>query len=278
MSNLGIKVTSVRSIRRFMYLINFMINLVIIVSQKKIWNQIFYLITNQGLDILIRSLLMVRINNEVIDFLIYSVDNHQISYSSDYQDKFVLYYFYSNSISYKNVFFIDIGAFDGKTKSNTLLLESVGMDGICLEANPKLFDLILKNRRCTVEGSAIVTTYNKTNKYMLDLKGHRHFSSLLRKIDKNSKNSITTISVGEFLLKYQNILSDYSKIYMSIDIEGEDFRILENFLELGFQPDIISIEHNHNPEVRKNLLKLAQKYGYINKFRGFFRNEFVLIK
>jgi hypothetical protein len=65
-----------------------MINFVIIVSQKKIWNQIFYLITNQGLDVLIRSLLMVIINNEVIDFLIYSVDNHQISYSSDYQDKF----------------------------------------------------------------------------------------------------------------------------------------------------------------------------------------------
>jgi hypothetical protein len=255
-----------------------MINFVIIVSQKKIWNQIFYLITNQGLDILIRSLLMVRINKEVIDFLIYSVDNHKISYSSDYQDKFVLYYFYSNSINYKNVFFIDIGAFDGKTKSNTLLLESVGMNGICLEANPKLFDLILKNRSCAIEGSAIVTTYNKTNKYMLDLKGQRYLNSSLRKIDKNSKNSIATISVGEFLIKYQNILFNYSKIYLSIDIEGEDFRILENFLELGFQPDIISIEHNHNPEVRKNLLKLAQKYGYINKFRGFFRNEFVLIK
>ena len=157
-------------------------------------------------------------------------------------------------------------------------MESAGIDGICLEANPKLCNLILKNRRCAVEGSAIVTTNNKSNTYMLELKGDLHLMSSLKKTHKNSKNSITTISVAEFILKYENILRNYCEFYLSIDIEGDDFIILEDFLELGFKPRIISIEHNHNAEVRKNILKLAQKYGYINKFRSFFRNEFVLTK
>jgi hypothetical protein len=221
---------------------------------------------------------MTRINNEIIDFLIYSINNHKISYSSDYQDKFALFYFYSNSINYKTIFFIDIGAFDGVTKSNTLLLENVGIDGVCLEANPKLYDLIIQNRRCAVEGSAIVTTNNKSNTYMLELKGDLHLMSSLKKTHKNSKNSITTISVTEFILKYENILRNYCEFYLSIDIEGDDFIILEDFLKLGFRPTIVSIEHNHKAEARENLLKMAEKFGYTNKFRGFFRNEFVLTK
>ena len=278
MRKLGIKLTSNRGVRRLSYLINFMINLVVIILQKKYWNRIFYLIVNQGGDVLNRALLMARINNEIIDFLIYSINNHEISYSSDYQDKFALFYFYSNSINYKTIFFIDIGAFDGVTKSNTLLLENVGIDGVCLEANPKLFDLIIQNRRCAVEGSAIVTTQNKINNYILDLKGHRHLGSSLKKVEENSKNLITTLSVTEFLLKYENMLRHHSTLYLSIDIEGEDARILEDFLNLGFRPTIVSIEHNHNAESRKNILKLAQKYGYKNNFRNFFRNEFVLTK
>lgn len=279
MNKLALNLTSNGKIRRTLYLINFIINLVVIISRKKIWGRIFYLITNQGSGLLIRALLMGRIDNEMIIFLIYIVNNNnKINYSSDYQDYFVLFYFHSNSINYKTIFFIDIGAHDGVTKSNTLLIESVGIDGLCLEANHKLSNLILKNRKCIVESSAIVTTKMKTNTYMLELKGDKHLMSSLKKTNKNAKNSITTISVADFIFKYKNILRKYSEFYISIDIEGNDFIILEDFLELGFKPRIISIEHNHNAESMKNILKLAQKYGYKNNFRNFFRNEFVLTK
>ena len=259
-------------------MLNSIVNITIIIQHKKIWNRIFYLINNQGRGVLIRALLKTRINNEIIDFLIYTVNNHDISYSSDYQDQFSLFYFCSNSIDYKTIFFIDIGAHDGVTKSNSLLLERVGIDGICIEPNPKLFNLILKNRRCAVEGSAIVATQDKANSYMLEIKGDRDLNSSIRKIPKNSRNSQITISVTEFILKYGNILRNYSNFYLSIDIEGMDFTILEDFLELGFKPSVVSIEHNHNTEVQKNILKCAQKHGYVNKFSGFFRNEFVLTR
>src|SRR5690349_12765331 len=47
-------------------------------------------------------------------------------------------------------FFLDSGAADGVSSSNTLLLEqSYGWKGICVEPNSTLFTQLVRNRRCT---------------------------------------------------------------------------------------------------------------------------------
>src|ERR1700722_3302200 len=46
-------------------------------------------------------------------------------------------------------FFLDSGAADGVSASNTLLLErSFGWRGICIEPNRSLFSKLTRNRRC----------------------------------------------------------------------------------------------------------------------------------
>ena len=42
-------------------------------------------------------------------------------------------------------FFLDIGAHDGVTGSNTFFFEKLGWDGICLEPIPSVFDKLKKN-------------------------------------------------------------------------------------------------------------------------------------
>src|ERR1700754_3325813 len=51
----------------------------------------------------------------------------------------------------KNGYFLDIGAHDGKTLSNTYVFEKErGFRGICFEPNPKVFAELKGNRQCTL--------------------------------------------------------------------------------------------------------------------------------
>lgn len=55
--------------------------------------------------------------------------------------------------------FLDIGAFDGKTFSNTLRLAELGWSGVCLEPSPTVFPALLKlhaaNDRITLINAAV---------------------------------------------------------------------------------------------------------------------------
>ena len=60
------------------------------------------------------------------------------SYSQYEQDIYILNNFFQNK---KDGMFVDIGAHDGVTISNSLLFEKIGWNGICVEPLPKIFDI-----------------------------------------------------------------------------------------------------------------------------------------
>ena len=56
----------------------------------------------------------------------------------------------------KNGYFLDLGALDGKTHSNSLMLEKkYGWNGICIEANPEVFPMLSSNRNCMCVNSLL---------------------------------------------------------------------------------------------------------------------------
>lgn len=59
-------------------------------------------------------------------------------------------YIYFNFFPEKrNLFFIDVGAYDGLRGSNTALFELyLGWDGICIEPNKSSYEQLLKSRKC----------------------------------------------------------------------------------------------------------------------------------
>lgn len=180
------KTTSNRITRRSKYCTKFIFNLVIIVLTPNLWAKIYNLISHSQRHELLRALLMSRLDKRIVTFLIYSVRNYPVNYSSDLQDKYVTFFF--DSISSDDIFYIDVGAFDGITKSNTYLLESIGINGICIEANPKLIDILLKNRKCIVSSNALVPTYNQHNSYIFESKGVNGIAFSLINVPKNIKN------------------------------------------------------------------------------------------
>ena len=55
-------------------------------------------------------------------------------------------------------FFLDIGANDGKTFSNSLLFEENGWEGICVEPHPEIFKQLDAHRKCHLINACVSDT------------------------------------------------------------------------------------------------------------------------
>ena len=231
---------------------------------------------------ILRMFLMTKLDYEAITFSTFIKNDDTQSYSSDYQDQFVLYNMHLLGLKVNDCFYLDIGAFDGQTKSNTKKLELAGMAGILIEPNSEVFKLLVGNRQAMSENVGLIPRYNQNDKYHLMLSGEKGITSYLKTqshLDVEFPHVETKVlSVENFLSKYNTLLFDYRYIYLSIDVEGLDFDLLYVFFELGFFPTIVSIEHNHDKNTIIEIKKLANKYNYIIQFSGFFRNDYILVR
>jgi len=76
-------------------------------------------------------------------------------YSQSNQDKWVAEFLEFK----KNGYFIEVGAYDGIQTSNTYFFEkNFNWSGICIEANPSVFNSLIKNRK-SVNVNKAVTDY-----------------------------------------------------------------------------------------------------------------------
>jgi FkbM family methyltransferase len=173
-------------------------------------------------------------------------------------------------------FFIDIGAYDGSTWSNTFYMESeLNWDGICIEPHPVLFDQLMSNRKCKCYNACIA---DKTEDItflaiggradsMSGIEKNLHYDHKKR-IDReilSQGGSINRVNMKSITLN--SICSDnnINKIgYLSIDTEGSEINVLKgiNFNEIDIR--VISAENNgyHN-EVKKFLLDRG--YNFIKQ-------------
>ena len=147
-------------------------------------------------------------------------------YSQSDQDKWVTE-FYQNK---KNGFFVEVGAYDGIQTSNTFFFEeTLGWSGICIEANPHVFNSLVKNRK------SINLNYAVT-----DYEGSCFFN--------NDKISNSSIGDRVMCLPLENILKANNcpkKIdYLSMDIEGHEYIVLKDFNFDEFEIGLMTIEHN----------------------------------
>jgi FkbM family methyltransferase len=147
-------------------------------------------------------------------------------YSQSGQDKWVDEFYKSK----KNGFFIEVGAHNGFSSSNTYYLEKeLNWNGICIEANKSLFNELIRNRNSKNINIA-VSSYD----------GYCKFSNDKISNDENG-DSIKCNTLNQILLdagSKQNI------DYLSLDIEGHESVALEsidfNYWNIG----LITVEHN----------------------------------
>lgn len=125
-------------------------------------------------------------------------------------------------------YFVDIGAHDGLTFSNSYLLEKrYGWSGMCVEANPQTFKLLKLNRTVSCINVCLDSEQRKV-KFMPD----GVFGGIMAE-DCDNKGISADASIEMTTRTLVDILDeDNAPIiihYLSIDVEGAEDRVLLDF-------------------------------------------------
>jgi len=188
-------------------------------------------------------------------------------YSQFEQDRFVNHRFFKDRT---DGFFVDIGAFDGVTYSNSLFFEEeLGWDGICIEPVPEVFALLEQRRSCQLVNAA-VSDREGTAAFLhvedipelsgliadYDPQHVERIESELSEIDGScSAIEVPCLVLGDLLDERGVTRVDF----LSIDTEGNELKILESIDFDRFEIDVIAVENNYgDPEI----YRLLKNQGY----------------
>ncbi|MEI0607955.1 FkbM family methyltransferase [Brachyspira pulli] len=171
-----------------------------------------------------------------------------INFQSEIEQDFISYLVFSGK---KKGFFIDIGANDGIRISNTYFFEKLGWSGICIEANPTIYEQLQKNRNCDLYNVAILDK-KMDNVKLVNYEGH----SLMAKVDMSGSNessiNIKSITFDELMNNYKNITSID---LLSIDVEGFELNILKTIDFNKYDIKLIIVENNEEEGILKEYMK-----------------------
>jgi FkbM family methyltransferase len=153
--------------------------------------------------------------------------------------------------------FVDIGAHDGVSFSNTYYLEDVlGWTGLAVEPIPEVYAKLRSARRCTVvQGCAggrqrnvrflRVEGYAEMLSGIVDQYDPRHSDRVRREIAQHggaSKEILVECHSINALLERHGL---YRIDYMSLDIEGGELDLLRSLDLMRFDVRVIGIENNY---------------------------------
>jgi FkbM family methyltransferase len=166
----------------------------------------------------------------------------------------------------KNGFFVEFGATNGNDLSNTYLLEKeFGWTGILAEPAKCWQNDLKKNRSAHIETNCVwrdshtVLTFNEVEAPELSTISSFSDADLHKETRKRGKAyEVATISLNDLLLKYN---SPKEIDYLSIDTEGSEFEILNNFDFSKYSFQVITCEHNYTP-MREKIYTLLCRNGY----------------
>jgi FkbM family methyltransferase len=185
-------------------------------------------------------------------------------YSQNNEQDIILQYFGS-----RKGFFLDIGANDGITLSNTYALQLQLWSGVLVEPSEEAFNRII--------------TYPSVHKYNVAIgteDGHCTFHEMGNHLNAGDVSLLSTIKKTELkrwpgvefkermteVWTYKTLLkhSPFKFFdFISIDAEGVDYEILEQ-IDLKYT-DMVCIEHNSNPDLFQLIKEYCNKAGLTKK-------------
>lgn len=235
------------------------------------------------LDVSIKRYSTIQQLNETISR--YDSDFHDVNFLRALQDKDVLsalrnldksksqfrqdLFVLAELNNKRNGFFVEFGATNGIDSSNTYLLETeFGWSGILVEPAKVWHKQLARNRSSRIDFSCVWSSSNK----MIDFKETEEalFSTASDFVsadmhaearEKGKNYVVPSISLEDLLDKYS---APRLVDYLSIDTEGSELEILEQFDFDKYKFSVITCEHNFSSN-RERVLKLLEGNGYQRK-------------
>ncbi len=184
----------------------------------------------------------------------------------------------------KNGFFLDLGANDGISFSNSYFFEKHrNWQGICVEPIKEVYDKLRKNRKCKVINYAIgektenlkFTRVVGDSQMLSGITKFRHPDHQKRTLNEVEFNGGEVIEEIVQCISFKEMMSEFDAKtidYLSIDIEGGEFEILKTIDLKEFSIKIITIENNYDDE-RINDYMISKGYHKILNYKA---DEFYL--
>ena len=182
------------------------------------------------------------------------------------QDIFVL----SETGFKRDGFFVEFGATDGKTLSNTWLLEKhFGWTGILAEPARVWRDKLAAERSAKIEFDCVWARTGEELEFVetswaelstvAEFSDHDHHA---RSRKSGKHYSVKTVSLNDLLERHD---APARMDYLSIDTEGSELDILSALDFDRYRFSIITCEHNFTPN-RERIHALLTGKGYVRKF------------
>jgi FkbM family methyltransferase len=127
-----------------------------------------------------------------------------------------------------NGFYVEIGAWDGRKKNSTIILENLGWDGVCIEPTPESFEALSKNRKCRCLNVAVFNK-NGTAEFA-SFKNDPATNGLIETHPDSHKNKYDQAQTQFIEVETR----DWSSLelpshidYLQLDTEGSELAILD---------------------------------------------------
>ena len=163
-------------------------------------------------------------------------------------------------------FYVDVGAKDGKSISNTFMLEQHGWRGICIEPHPESFAALTAQRKSI-----------NLNLAVSDKPGHLDFVQVLSGPTGNSgllstyahRGKLETLDHSIIRVKSETLADILTKCnapshidYLDIDTEGHELQVILSIDFSSVTFGIIGLEAKRESHSFVEISKLLASHGY----------------
>jgi FkbM family methyltransferase len=209
-----------------------------------------------------------QLNLPLMRFLSVCGKNLSMSQSQLFQDIFAIFCHNGK----KNGFFVEFGATDGVSLSNTYVLEKhFAWQGILAEPAKRWHSSLKSNRSAAIDTRCVWTTSKQLLPFVEadigELSTLTQFESSDSHTDSRKtgkRYDVETVSLND-LLHTHNCPQVID--YMSVDTEGSEFEILSNLDFNRYRVGVFTIEHSYTPK-REDIRRLLTSKGYLNIFEA----------
>lgn len=164
--------------------------------------------------------------------------------------------------------FIELGAYDGRTHSNTRLLEQMGWTGILIEGCD---EFAAKCRKMRPKAEVINAVVGNGEQEEFVIGGQ--YSGVTRTMPEEFIEG--HLQRGHKMVyvqtkRIQDLLPRRSWTYFSLDTEGGEYDILKDFFYRGCMCDLLTVEFRYDYSVIHHFDELCGEYGLVlDQVRGF---------
>jgi FkbM family methyltransferase len=177
-------------------------------------------------------------------------------YSQDKQDEYLERNIFKG---YKDGFYVDVGAHDGISINNTLYFEKYNnWTGINIEPIKSVFDKLLVNRPNSININCAVSNFDGETDFLCNHGYTEMISGIRDNFDKrhlqrleneNKKHGSFTELIKVKTLKLETIFEkqNISRVnYLSIDVEGAEYDVVNSINFDKVFIDVIGFENNYS--------------------------------